>query len=49
MPLLCYGEICVFFYTLRPFELITTFNYFLMDNFCPCFSYKLGLAYMLHL
>ena len=27
----------VIFFTLRPFELITTLTYVLMDNCCPCF------------
>ena len=30
-------KFCIFL-TLRPFDLITSLTYVLMDNFCPCFS-----------
>ena len=36
MSLLCYGEVLLFFSTLRPSNLITTLTYILMENFCPC-------------
>ena len=36
------------FFTLRPFDLITTLTYVLMDNFCPCFSLFLLEWYNLH-
>ena len=34
------------FFTFRPYDLITTFTYVFMGNFCPCFRdvpYKIQL------
>ena len=31
------GEVLWVFFTLSPFDLITTLTYVLMVNFCPCF------------
>ena len=36
MLLLCYGEV-LWFFLLKPCDLMTTLTYVLMDNFCPCF------------
>ena len=40
MSLLCHEEV-LWFFTLRPFDLITKSTYVLLDNFSPCFIYRL--------
>ena len=42
MSRLCYEEV-LWFFTVRPSDLITTLTYVLMDNFYTCFMYLLFL------